>query len=134
MKYIKQLPALFLLLFATACASSKEEKTTTPLTTTPVDTTSLQTVQQPTAPATNTVALNPAHGMPGHRCDLKVGEPLNSKLLPSTINPPLQQAPIINPAPASSTGTSGAKNPAHGMPGHRCDIAVGAPLNSKPTQ
>jgi hypothetical protein len=25
-------------------------------------------------------------------------------------------------------------NPSHGQPGHRCDIAVGAPLNSKPTQ
>jgi hypothetical protein len=23
-------------------------------------------------------------------------------------------------------------NPQHGQPGHRCDIAVGAPLNSKP--
>jgi len=23
-------------------------------------------------------------------------------------------------------------NPPHGEPGHRCDIAVGAPLNSKP--
>jgi len=25
-----------------------------------------------------------------------------------------------------------ALNPAHGQPGHRCDIAVGAPLNSAP--
>ena len=134
MKYIKQLPALFILLLTTACASSDEENTTTPLTTTPADTTSKQTVQQTTAPATTTVALNPAHGMPGHRCDIKVGEPLNSKPSPAIINPPQQQAPIINPAPASSTSANGAKNPAHGMPGHRCDIAVGAPLNSKPTQ
>ena len=57
--------------------------------------------------------LNPPHGYPGHRCDLKVGEPLNSK-------------------PEAKT-TKQALNPAHGQPGHRCDIAVGAPLNSKPT-
>ena len=67
MKYIKQLPALSLLFLATACASSEQENTTTPLTTTPADTTSMQTVQQPIVPAANTVALNPAHGMPGHR-------------------------------------------------------------------
>jgi len=30
--------------------------------------------------------------------------------------------------------SSTALNPKHGEPGHRCDIAVGAPLNSKPTQ
>ncbi len=30
-------------------------------------------------------------------------------------------------------GASGALNPEHGKPGHRCDIAVGAPLNSTPT-
>ena len=56
--------------------------------------------------------LNPPHGTPGHRCELKVGEPLNSK-------------------PEAVVNTSGL-NPAHGQPGHRCDIAVGAPLNSKP--
>lgn len=56
--------------------------------------------------------LNPPHGAPGHRCDLKVGEPLNSK-------------PEIK-------ATKQNLNPPHGQPGHRCDIAVGAPLNSKP--
>jgi hypothetical protein len=56
--------------------------------------------------------LNPPHGTPGHRCELKVGEPLNSK-------------------PEAVVNNSGL-NPAHGQPGHRCDIAVGAPLNSKP--
>lgn len=33
------------------------------------------------------------------------------------------------PAPAQGQA-SGAINPPHGQPGHRCDIAVGAPLNS----
>lgn len=56
--------------------------------------------------------LNPPHGYPGHRCDLKVGEALTSK-------------------PETKATTQGL-NPPHGQPGHRCDIAVGAPLNSKP--
>lgn len=29
---------------------------------------------------------------------------------------------------------NGGLNPAHGLPGHRCEIAVGAPLNSAPTK
>jgi hypothetical protein len=88
--------------------------------------------------------LNPAHGQPGHRCDIAVGAPLNSA--PSAPVSPVQApAPVVsqNPAPppaspislalnpAASGGAAG-KNPAHGQPGHRCDIAVGAPLDSKP--
>ncbi len=132
MNYIKQLSALILIIFASACGNTEEESITTPLTTTPADTTTIQTVQQPIAPVANTVALNPAHGMPGHRCDIKVGEPLNSKPVPATTNS--QQPSVITPAQVPTTAGNGAKNPAHGMPGHRCDIAVGAPLNSKPTQ
>jgi len=50
----------------------------------------------------------------------------------------------IQPAPALPSGSNNvalpqgnaataALNPPHGQPGHRCDIAVGAPLNSTPT-
>jgi hypothetical protein len=43
---------------------------------------------------------------------------------------------VIQPAsvPAQSNGakTAVALNPEHGQPGHRCEIAVGAPLNSAP--
>lgn len=53
------------------------------------------------------VVLNPAHGEPGHRCDIPVGKPLNSK---------------------PEKKLSGNLNPAHGQPGHRCDLPVGAPL------
>lgn len=94
-------------------------------------------------------ALNPAHGQPGHRCDIAVGAPLNSPA--KTITPPSQPTTIAQPVTASpqptatvtttaatQTATVNAKgeklNPAHGQPNHRCDIAVGAPLNSKPTQ
>lgn len=55
----------------------------------------------------NEVALNPPHGQPGHRCDIAVGQPLNSQ--------PKQQSNVN-------------VNPPHGQPGHRCDLAVGAPL------
>lgn len=60
----------------------------------------------PAKPAAG-VALNPAHGAPGHRCDIAVGQPLDSK-----------------PVPQNNANI----NPPHGQPGHRCDIAVGAPL------
>ena len=144
MFYTKQLPALFLLFVLSACSNGIEEGNTiapAKTNTTPNNTISTQPVQQQTtAPAANDVALNPAHGQPGHRCDINVGAPLNSKPNQPTINPAQQQT-IINPtpapAPAPSTVPSGKQagiNPAHGLPGHRCDIAVGAPLNSKPTQ
>ncbi|HEX6332969.1 MAG TPA: hypothetical protein VFZ78_02015 [Flavisolibacter sp.] len=32
--------------------------------------------------------------------------------------------------PQSGAASSGELNPPHGQPGHRCDIAVGAPLNN----
>lgn len=84
----------------------------------------------------NTGNLNPAHGLPGHRCDIAVGAPLNSKpvqasALPSVIN----TAPAtvnLNTQPLIQKVVPG-MNPSHGQPGHRCDISVGAPLNSKPT-
>ena len=87
---------------------------------------------RPTAEAPQ---LNPAHGLAGHRCDLPVGAPLASAAgtatpaqSPQIINPsqgPRQPAPGTTPA-ATPVGVK--LNPAHGLPGHRCDIRVGAPL------
>lgn len=88
------------------------------------------------------VGLNPAHGQPGHRCEIPVGAPLDSKPnQPTTVNTapqsvvtqPSAQPVVINPA-TTPVATGPGLNPEHGKPGHRCDIAVGAPLNSKPTQ
>lgn len=88
----------------------------------------------------NSVArLNPAHGQPGHRCEIAVGAPLDSKPVP-TNNPTQIQAPVtatqVQPAttatPVTQQVVAAGMNPAHGQPNHRCDIAVGAPLNSKP--
>lgn len=46
--------------------------------------------------------------------------------------------PVIGAAPAMqqqpATATAAGMNPAHGEPNHRCDIPVGAPLNSPPGQ
>ncbi|KAF2336167.1 hypothetical protein [Flavobacterium daemonense] len=86
-----------------------------------------------------TKGLNPAHGQPGHRCDIAVGAPLNSA-------PPQQgqvvatqssQVVQVNPNQKNVVATVAAPvkvakgmNPPHGQPNHRCDIPVGAPLNS----
>ncbi len=43
-----------------------------------------------------------------------------------------QMIPAVS-VPSNTAGNRPALNPEHGQPGHRCDIAVGAPLNS-PTQ
>ena len=84
------------------------------------------------------VKLNPAHGQPGHRCDISVGAPLDSKPAPNnaaqpsvvTTQQPAQNNTVVTQMPAQKTAPG--MNPPHGEPGHRCDIAVGAPLNSKP--
>ena len=64
-------------------------------------------------------ALNPAHGQPGHSCEIPVGAPLNGNAATPGVSP-IQ----ANAAPAGGNGL----NPAHGQPGHRCDIKVGDPL------
>lgn len=67
-------------------------------------------------------AVNPAHGQPGHRCDIAVGAPLNGA--PAATTP--KAAPVqTNAAPVK---VADGLNPAHGQPGHRCDIKVGDPL------
>ena len=77
------------------------------------------------------VALNPQHGQPGHRCEIAVGAPLNSP--PNTANTPALVPPTtIATVPAVTTNTADVKlNPKHGEPGHRCELAVGAPLDGK---
>lgn len=90
-----------------------------------------------TAAITASSGLNPEHGKPGHRCDIAVGAPLNSSPASNTAQPiavPTQASnPVIqSAASAGSVSTAPGMNPEHGKPGHRCDIAVGAPLNSKP--
>jgi hypothetical protein len=78
--------------------------------------------------------LNPAHGEPGHRCDIAVGAPLNSPpgnpgdghANEQTIT---MEVPEITEQPVVSTGkTAPGMNPPHGEPGHDCAVPVGSPL------
>jgi len=89
----------------------------------------LNPLQQSSNTSSN-AAVNPAHGQPGHRCDIAVGAPLNSAPVTTNNTVPVTNQ-ISQPATSTATSTYGL-NPSHGQPGHRCDIAVGASLNSKP--
>ena len=95
-------------------------------------------------PTSGKPALNPEHGKPFHRCEIAVGAPIDSapqqNAAPQVAAPPMQNSnqsfntnPISAPAavPVAAPQASGPKpamNPAHGLPHHRCDLQVGAPL------
>jgi len=133
------LPILFSSLIVAACgdrsvgnARVSAPAPVTPVATPPKSTTpSLSPIANPPQAATTTVAatanLNPAHGQPGHRCDIAVGAPLPATNAAPNVQPVLP--PATNAAPAT---VAAGLNPAHGQPNHRCDIPVGAPLDSKP--
>ena len=137
MKHLLYILAIFCLI---ACNTKKPE-TNQNYVAKPEDLASLnKRTQLPvTTAANNSGALNPAHGQPNHRCDIAVGAPLNSAAA-KTATPNVQtvtpQPTVTANAPlVQNVSASGEKlNPAHGQPNHRCDIAVGAPLSSKPTQ
>jgi hypothetical protein len=93
--------------------------------------------------STTGIARNPAHGQPGHRCDIAVGDPLpvSASLPVASNNFPVSAPPAGSIASPTSTpiisensqAPMAGMNPAHGKPGHRCDIPVGAPLSSQPS-
>lgn len=59
----------------------------------------------------------------------------NPTVGPATDNSMPAAAPNTNTqTQPAAVGGDVALNPAHGQPNHRCDIAVGAPLNSAPAQ
>lgn len=108
-------------------------------------------IQSSAAPAPMSTApgMNPPHGQPGHRCDIPVGQPLNSQPAATPAsqnisvngNNAIQIDPnSMSPGKVTITSDNGKQvktapgmNPPHGQPGHRCDIPVGQPLNSTPT-
>ena len=135
---------------------------TTPAVTTTGNPTMMTTTQTATVPAPAPVAkgMNPAHGQPGHRCEIPVGAPLNSapgkanvqqvkpnsttlssaNLTPgtvtsngATITTTHNATPSATPSPApiTPTVTAPGMNPPHGQEGHDCAVAVGAPLPKK---
>ncbi|MDP9958508.1 hypothetical protein [Chryseobacterium lathyri] len=76
--------------------------------------------------------MNPPHGQPGHRCDIPVGQPLNSKPAPTPAPQPVQSAAQNVPGPVTAAPPTGEKpklNPAHGEPWHNCALKVGDPLS-----
>ena len=100
-------------MFLAACGSESNDK---------------GTVTQPSGVSTSPErAVNPPHGMPGHTCAVPDGAPLpEGAAQPQLqVNPPVQREAQSLPVDAGRTIQI---NPAHGQPGHRCDIAVGAPL------
>ena len=142
--------------FATACDNningSNEVKATVPVATPQTfpltDTSKKATIAQPTlttnsATATNPVAsTNPPHGQPGHVCGPTGGAPISvspsanatstTPIMQPSANQPLQNSSAAQ-TPSLQLGTSNAKagarlNPAHGQPGHDCNIEVGKPL------
>lgn len=109
------------------------------------------TTQVPQPVAQNQVAtkpgMNPPHGQAGHRCDIPVGAPLNSKPAPAAqtgtastkqLDPSMfttntsttqEKTPLmLDPNNTPVTVTEPGMNPPHGQDGHRCDIPVGAAL------
>jgi len=108
------------------------------------DTAKVKSVVEAPQPQTNpnsvlseTKGLNPAHGQPGHRCDIAVGTPLNSAPAQTQVQQtqtiqanPSKQNVVTTTTVAAPVKVAKGMNPSHGQPGHRCDIPVGAPLNS----
>jgi len=74
-----------------------------------------------------TAALNPVHGLPGHRCDIPVGAPLDQAAAANTAQ---QSSPTISSevSPVWANKPAPVKNPPHGQPGHDCAVPVGANL------
>jgi len=88
---------------------------------------------QTAAPVKVAKGMNPPHGQPGHRCDIAVGAPLNSPVATNSASPQVVSntgATVVSSTTVATLQTPKGMNPPHGQPGHRCDIAVGAPLNS----
>ncbi|REC80297.1 hypothetical protein DRF60_00860 [Chryseobacterium elymi] len=83
-------------------------------------------------PVKTAPGMNPPHGQPGHRCDIPVGQPLNSKPAPAPTPQPVQSAAQNVPGPVTAAPPTGEKpklNPAHGEPWHNCALKVGDPLS-----
>jgi hypothetical protein len=92
-----------------------------------IDPNSLKQVNNTNKPIKTAPGMNPPHGEPGHRCDIPVGQPLNSK--PASAQQPVQTIAQNTPAPTPApTGPKPELNPAHGEPWHDCAKKVGDPL------
>lgn len=135
---MKNILYILLVISIASCTNNKKVETAQAYAATPNGLADLQksaTKTPSTTSATSNLLTNPEHGQPGHDCSIAVGAPLKAgaNANSSSTQP---QANVVQTVAAqpTPTSTSGKLNPAHGQPGHDCAIAVGAPLNSKPTQ
>ncbi len=133
------LSLLVITIFVASCNSNEGEgnvdmNTVAPVPQTVAAPTVNDSAPKPTTPNAEPIALNPAHGLPGHRCDIAVGAPLNSAPDANTTPAPIRMnaapaqpnAPMMQSAP--SAGGKVLINPPHGQPGHDCSVEVGKPL------
>lgn len=118
MKKIIYSLAVASLLFVSCKKEAEAEAVTTEATT---DTTAVAT-ETTTAPAVATTT--PVAGA-GANTILGQGNPTTT--MTQTVTPQM-----LNQQTAAPVKVAAGMNPSHGQPGHRCDIAVGAPLNSAP--
>lgn len=118
MKKIIYSLAVASLLFVSCKKEAEAEAVTTEATT---DSTAVAT-ETTTAPAVATTT--PVAGA-GANTILGQGNPTTT--MTQTVTPQM-----LNQQNAAPVKVAAGMNPSHGQPGHRCDIAVGAPLNSAP--
>lgn len=72
--------------------------------------------------------VNPQHGLPGHRCDLPVGAPLDGSQPAATQTTTTPAQPVSTSVSPILVDQKPDKNPPHGEPYHDCTIPVGADL------
>jgi hypothetical protein len=116
---------LVALVFSSCQSESGKKETVITPTPTGVNSTSTETTATGEKPA-----VNPAHGQPFHDCALPVGAPLVASDLPAqpdASTAPVNMQPQVQQQPATSQEVR--LNPAHGAPGHKCELPVGAPLS-----
>ncbi len=117
---IRKITVILILLTLGVTGSCKEESKKKESTTETSTSTTPKLSTENSSDSKGEIALNPAHGQPGHRCDIPVGAPLDSVPAKGSNNTQ-SGSPVINSGDIKL-------NPAHGQPGHRCDVKVGDPL------
>jgi len=127
--------ALSLLFIGCADENKESDAGATPADTTAAVLPSFDPMQVQAPPSGTAVTdPNPAHGEPGHRCEIPVGASLASAPPPGAPDAVPTTSPMINAPPiqtlpsAAPTATAPGMNPPHGQPGHDCAVAVGSPL------
>ncbi|MCZ4317834.1 hypothetical protein O4H26_02420 [Aequorivita viscosa] len=126
------IPVFVVSIFFISCKDNKTSEEVAPATVQEATLEQKKQALQNVAPTSNTSTttntaggINPAHGQPGHRCDIPVGAPLNAAAGSTNATPAINST---NAVPVSTPASGSGLNPPHGQPGHRCDIKVGDPL------